>query len=524
MKVNIQSLNIAQTSLLLTLLLFAANVLASDVSNTYAPEAEIVEAGIVEADTSEAGPNSIPQVEISSWIEPEAQALVSQQLTMVIEVATSTWFTGGTNIESFDVDGLVRLQRESFATNSTRRIAGQTWSVQRWEISIYPQQEGEFVIPALQVTTTVAIDPDVNLVENEVVDATPDSALLSAATTSENTTPDSIEQDVTVILESPAISISVTTVPLEQPSQTPAKNIADSHTSILVTPQFSITQSIDGRLEHMSIGDSFTRTVIVKAHDLAAMMLPELSFSAPEGLAMYIKPAALKDSVNRGQTQASRSQTINYVVEKQGSYLLPEIALYSYNPTNAEIESHRLDSIQISTVGYENTPPIEATSAIHSKNSVNLLPYINRGWLVVMVMLLTFISFWSFTRLYKRSKALSGDKKLKELRIQFKLYCVNGKYQQASSVLFSWLDASKFEGLEKTKLLSVRRLLCAAGTDGSVTMFDELMMAAHGPVGQQNPKKLPFENLLNTIEAATEKQADLKTQNDCWQLNEFQLN
>ncbi|MDO6575027.1 hypothetical protein, partial [Staphylococcus pasteuri_A] len=93
------------------------------------------------------------QLEVRSWValgdsdEPSDKVLnvaVKQQAVLYIEVATTRWFTGGTRIGNIDVPNLIAKQRNLLATNYTERRNGETWSRQRWELTLYPQASGEY--------------------------------------------------------------------------------------------------------------------------------------------------------------------------------------------------------------------------------------------------------------------------------------------------------------------------------------------------------------------------------------------
>ncbi|MCG6507390.1 BatD family protein, partial [Vibrio parahaemolyticus] len=90
-------------------------------------------------------PNKI----VEAWVP-------TQQILLHIEVSTNSWFTSGTQIKGIEIPNVLVKQRNTSAVNYTERENGQTWSIQRWEITLYPQQSGEFVVPAAQVFTQVS--------------------------------------------------------------------------------------------------------------------------------------------------------------------------------------------------------------------------------------------------------------------------------------------------------------------------------------------------------------------------------
>ncbi|KAB0668388.1 protein BatD, partial [Aeromonas veronii] len=99
------------------------------------------------------------QVTLKSWLNDQEEKrpyAVNQQITLYLELATNRWFTAGTRIGQFELPGVMVKQRSELATNFTQRRDGETWSHQRWELTLYPQQSGQFEIPAIAVRATVA--------------------------------------------------------------------------------------------------------------------------------------------------------------------------------------------------------------------------------------------------------------------------------------------------------------------------------------------------------------------------------
>ncbi len=104
-------------------------------------------------------------VELLAWVGKQGAGVdtkeapkfsVNEQVILYIEVATPRWFTGGTRIGSVEIPNVIAKQRNQLATNYTERKGGQTWSRQRWEITLYPQASGQFVIPPVAVGVQVS--------------------------------------------------------------------------------------------------------------------------------------------------------------------------------------------------------------------------------------------------------------------------------------------------------------------------------------------------------------------------------
>ena len=51
------------------------------------------------------------KLRMRTWIEPDKNIVAGQQLNLFIEIATDKWFSGGTRIGRFEVEGAIVLQR-----------------------------------------------------------------------------------------------------------------------------------------------------------------------------------------------------------------------------------------------------------------------------------------------------------------------------------------------------------------------------------------------------------------------------
>lgn len=97
------------------------------------------------------------QIEIKNWLSLEGKiAGVNEQIILYIEVATPGWFTGGTQIQPFEVANMIIPFQKLLSTNFTENIRGQTWSRQRWEIRLFPQVSGTYLLPSIGVSVRIS--------------------------------------------------------------------------------------------------------------------------------------------------------------------------------------------------------------------------------------------------------------------------------------------------------------------------------------------------------------------------------
>jgi len=246
-------------------------------------------------------------LEISSELVPASDIVPGQRVELAITIATDRWFTGGTRLEIPEVAGLVILQTNDFASNSSENRNGQSWIIQRWSLDIFPQREGPFTIPAITAMVKVA-GLDSNQLEGE--------------------------------LHSPELRFQTV--------------IPDSLARVehwVAAPRYKVSQSFDKDLENLKPGDAFQREIVFEATDVMAMMLPTFEVEELQGLAAYPEPSALTNSSNRGDMIARRVERISYVVEAQGQYQFPARDYFWWDTRSGELQMRFLPAIDINIGG-----------------------------------------------------------------------------------------------------------------------------------------------------------------------------
>lgn len=245
-------------------------------------------------------------VEILAWVgekpkagaklEPE-KVSVNEQVILTIEVATPRWLTGGTRIGSIDIPNVIAKQRNQLATNYTERVGGTTWSRQRWEVTIYPQTEGKFVIPRIPVGVQVSAPDGSNVAGTLYTQSLQFEAFLPSGLLSD---------------KSPWFSASYV----------------------------NIEQQWQRSNEELKVGDAITRTVMIRAKDSLSVLLPNvLTNESTQQYQVYPQPNRLDDTQERGDYRSSRVEESVYVIQQGGEFALPEFSFQWWNSKNQRLES-----------------------------------------------------------------------------------------------------------------------------------------------------------------------------------------
>ena len=412
----------------------------------------LLEPGLAESITSLESLLDDEKFEIKTWIEPDDNIVVSQQIKLHIEVSTNRKLTGGTQIGRLEIDDAVVLRREKFAVNSTRRRDDETWVVQQWTLTIYPQRAGSFEVPRIPLTLFIAGK---------------DERTITGTTTTQ------------------AVSFQAF-VPTE---------MSDKQ-NWLATTVFEVEESYDKESGELKPGDSLTRTIRFKSQDVAAMMLPAIDFKSIDGLAVYQKPSRVKDKVNRGEYLAERIESVTYLIERAGEFRLQEMEFYWWDLSTGEMKSVVLPERVVATALLSVEESFEAQTQEIELEPTNILK-LKIGAVLLIFLALIFLIWRVATKRIKQSSSSHNRPALKSLQKQYVEACRVKNYSLAVSILYAWVDHPNQEAkIHQAGPGSIRVWLNNLGNDRLGDQFDQLMRLANGaPSGGDGE----FSSLLASI-------------------------
>jgi hypothetical protein len=402
---------------------------------------------MLNAQANQPAPSSNDDLQLKVWIDPDAGAVVSQQINLYIELATRHWFTGGTRIGAFEIDDAVVLRREKFAVNSTRIQDQQTWTVQLWTLTLYPQRAGDYVIPQIKLDIPVADE-----------NGEPSQRWLSTE---------------------PIMFSSVTPGPVQ------AELGSSSEASWVASTRLEVKESYNKASSELEVGDAIRRIIEFKSENIAAMMLPVLQFDSTPGLAIYQDPAKIEDKVNRGVYLASRTQVVTYVVEKAGYYTLPRLDVFWWDLTSQSLQREILAERIVSTKGASASLAIEDSVPQVAIKPVTKIAIGKIGLWLAGVLLVFIVWRWLRRRFGLGVSDKAESARLTELEQQYIEHCRLGHYSSAGDLLYQWLCRQlkilDHQSIElKRHDNSMRRWLASMNARHALKLFDHLMIVAHG--------------------------------------------
>ena len=239
-------------------------------------------------------------------LEPERTVTVGQPISVVVEVLVPAYFMGAPQFPELDLpDALVLF--EPRGVNFSERVDAESFAGQSRRYTIYPQREGRYEIPEINVAVRY-------FGGSGATDAT-----LSAP-------PSSFE----------AI------IPPE------AKGLG----YFIAASRLTLEERLEPQTGELRVGDALRRTVTVTVEGALSMVIPPLTFEAIPGLGVYPDPPIVRDEGGaRGQTiVGTRTDSASYVAERQGQYALPAIELAWWNVTTGRFERASAGAIELDVI------------------------------------------------------------------------------------------------------------------------------------------------------------------------------
>ena len=187
---------------------------------------------------------------VRAHLEP-TNGIVGQPVRLVVSVFVPNYFTGSPDFPELEFDNAIVVLPQDRPQNSNEQISGVTYAGITGTYTIYPQQPGDFRLPAAAITVSYAGKP-------------PETTIAH-------------------------VSIPVLTFHADVPAA------ARELDYFLPTTHLTIQQKWSSPLKNLRAGDSIERTVTVTATKMQAMLIPPLPLEAPSGIRMYEEEPVVQD-------------------------------------------------------------------------------------------------------------------------------------------------------------------------------------------------------------------------------------
>lgn len=256
-----------------------------------------------------------PGILVRTRLEPTSVS-IGQGATLYVGVFTDAFFTSGIELPPLTIPGaIVRLsdERPQHLNTTAKNIS---WTGIEHKYTIMPIVAADLDIPAFEVAAH----------------AGPASALIKATT--------------------PAVKLQVS-APAEA---------GDA----FITHDLQITQKTTADLAALKVGDSFTRTIELRATGTPAMFIPDVDFGDVRGLKAYPQIPQLTDSAPDAPLVGRRTFAVNYVVQEPGDHELPAVSIQWWSLETRKLAEGNAPALQVHAIA---APPPPAPFDIPKEES-----------------------------------------------------------------------------------------------------------------------------------------------------------
>ena len=282
----------------------------------------------------------VPEPVLNVTIDPP-RVVVGQRTTLRIDVLAPNYMTSPPELPAFQVRNAVTRQLQSVNLSEQRNGIG--YAGVRFEFAIYPQEPGSFAISDQKVKVKYAAEPPA--VREEALGLPPVS--------------------FAAFIPDAAVALN----------------------PYLAARQLTIEQSIKRSSDQLKVGDSVTRIVTVGGQDTPAVLLPPLTLTAVDGLAIYPAQPSLEEKTE-GRTDvmtSTRTDSATYMLERPGDYQLPAIDVSWWNVESGRVEVAHLDAVSLKVAANPAAEGAPASGRSRPSWMFDALYFIADHWLLALL-------------------------------------------------------------------------------------------------------------------------------------------
>ncbi len=343
---------------------------------------------------------------VETRLQPETEIVVGQQVHWYIEILGESWMSKAPNYPDLNVNGAVSILASPFGTNTNKTIKGKTYYGKQQYYLIYPQQEGNFTIPSIQLSFETKIDD--------------------------------VDELITLNTE----SLAFTTVIPEQ-----VKGIS----SFITTTNLDVAERYEGITDELKVGDAITRTITITAQDTLGMLIPETKFASINDTKMYPAQPRIEDQSYRGQFVGKRVDAVTYMLQDDGELTLPEMKFNWFNPKNKSLQEKTLPEVKIQVAKNPNYHQqkfsIESLGIKFRRMTKHIILWLQDHMVMLVLIGITFYLVYYSIKKYS-TVVLEAFQHVKNLILNSEAYyfrklkqaCKNGNQNSITKAYWNWID------------------------------------------------------------------------------------
>ncbi len=346
-----------------------------------------------------------PTALVEAKLLPDGELAVRQRCELAVRFLSDGFaFSGTPSFPDIQIEGAIVVPPRS-GMNLTERRSGQIWIGVERSYSVYPTRTGQLVVPAITIGASVRNSAGV--------------------------------ADVTAKSESFMRQVVIPSVLAGNPDA-------------VVTPKLVLSQQFEPDVNELKVGDAIKRTITVTANDTAAMLLPTIVPTEIDGLKAYPDQAILNDKEYRGDLTATRTDSVTYIAQKEGQYVLPQISVYWWDSKQDQVREARVPALALTVVANpswaadQNEPnaPVYADMEVPTsgRNALYFMKF------VTVIICLFLMAGWLLRRHGRTVRDLITDCRARRTESErayferFRQACQNNDPHTALRTLLAWLD------------------------------------------------------------------------------------
>ena len=383
------------------------------------------------------------QVSCFAKTEVDRNAVYAQQpFRVTITVLTATWYTAPLDFDNIQIPNA--FIRPFFRTvPGMFPVNGKQYAGLQFYYIVFPYKAGHYTLPAISITA--------------------------------ETPPVGDYKAQKVVIKTKPISYIVKPVP---------KNFNGD--DWFVAKDVSISESWDNPLKRLKVGDVINRTITIDAKGTLPQFIPELKTDSLNWSGVYPKQANLADTRDEYDANGERTQTITYLLEKEGDFTVPQESIEWFNPNSGHIYKRSTPVVKIHVAANPNLGILKTLQdSLKAKQPIQATINVKKGSRLIYGIPWYYFTLYSLAALclaYFIIRLLINV--VKKINHKYRTYLASeshwfGKFSRSSGYpqllnnLYAWWDrfpiGNRSASIQKT------------AKDGHLTDIDEQMEAYYKP-------------------------------------------
>ncbi|WP_243878627.1 hypothetical protein [Winogradskyella pelagia] len=353
--------------------------------------------------------------------------MLGEPLVVTVTVYTSTWFTEPPVFEEIQVKGALMVKLESRNSATSVTIGRKQYPAIRQKFVVYPNVLGQNTLPSFTVTTTCPPEGDYKGRERKVSTKERRFKVLPP--------PDGVDT-----------------------------------ANWLAAYNVTVRDSWNRPLTNLKAGDVLERRITINASGTLSATIPPLQLDSIDFGSIYVKTPILSNRQNRSSFSGTRVEIINYLLEKDGDFVIPELKVkwFKLSSKTSELAVIKEQPLTVAPnpdlefiLTRQKELQAELTATDDTTESETQTPFSLFGlnwWQLVLVMasiillmklLINLISKLKFNLAKKKKRALESEAHFFKKLIDS---IENGTTKEMITALFHWYD--RFRGSRFNPYLS----------------------------------------------------------------------